>query len=68
MATTKKKPSKMEPKLVAKDEVYYISTKFKVPAKSVRQAKKEVGVSRVKIYARLREMGYSIPTRKFPKK
>lgn len=65
---TKKKSRKMDKKLVAakqKEEVRYISERFKIPQKAVRSVCKEAGRSRVKVYAKLREMGYRIPTRKF---
>ena len=62
-----KKTIKQDPKLVAakqKYEISYISKRFKIPAKVVRAVAKEIGRSRVKVYARLRELGYSIQTKK----
>lgn len=63
---SKSKTKKMDPLLVSKQksEVNYISKRFKIPVGVVRIAIREVGISRVKIYARLRELGYVINTRK----
>ena len=46
-------------------EVYYISYRFKIPVKDVRAAIKKAGRSRKKVYANLREMGYTIQTKYF---
>ena len=57
---------KMDPKLVAakqKSEVSYIAKRFKIKVAVVRDVCKEVGRSRAKVYARLRELGYFVPTR-----
>lgn len=54
---------KQDPKQVALKqtyEIYYISGKYEIPVKDVRAAVKEVGKSRKKVYAKLREMGYVI--------
>lgn len=66
---TKKKSRKMDPKLVAakqQAEVSYIAKKAKASTKVVRQVIKEVGRSRAKVYARLRELGYTVKTRTNP--
>lgn len=60
---TKKKT--MDPKLLAADEVYYISSKYKIPASKVRAANKKVGRSRARVYAELRAQGYEIKTRRY---
>ncbi len=70
--STKKKSRRMEPKLVAskdknESEIKYIASRYKVKIKDVRAARKEVGRSRVKVYAKLRQMGYNIYTRTFRK-
>jgi hypothetical protein len=62
------KKRKMDPKLVAakqRAEIAYIAKKAKCRAATVRSVVKEVGRSRVKVYAKLRSMGYAITTRKF---
>lgn len=64
MATKKRK--KMDPKLVAskqKSEVSYVAKRHKIKASVVRDVIKQVGISRAKVYARLRELGYQIKTR-----
>jgi len=58
-----KKSIKQDPKLVAakqKYEISYISKRFKIPVKIVRAVAKEIGRSRVKVYARLRELGFTL--------
>ncbi len=70
MATKKKYP-KQDPKLIAakqKSEINYIAKTFKIPVGKVREAAKVAGRSRSKVYAKLREMGFYVPTRKYPKK
>ena len=63
---------KQDPKLVAAEEIYFISTHYKIPAKEVRtaiQSLKKDGKgfrSRASIYARLRLMGWTVKTRRFP--
>jgi hypothetical protein len=65
-----KKPQKMDPKLVAEIECSYIAKTYKIPIAKVRLAKKTgkkdgtPTVSRKLIYAKLRDMGYTIKTRK----
>lgn len=44
-------------------EIYYISGKFQIPVADVKAARKSAGKSRKKIYAALREMGYTINTK-----
>ena len=61
-----KKTHKQDPKLVAekqKHEISYISKRFKVPVRIVRAVAIEIGRSRIKVYARLREMGFEIKTK-----
>jgi hypothetical protein len=64
-----KKAPKMDPKLVAQEEAYYISKTFKIKIAEVRKAMKtgkKDGTptrSRALIYAKLREMGHTIKTR-----
>lgn len=62
----KRKHPKMEPLLVAHDEVSYIANRYKIKVSIVRAAKKKAGPSRAKIYVELRLLGYKIKTRKFP--
>lgn len=70
---TKKKSRKKDMALVAssKDQAYevdYIHDRYGVPKSAIRAAIKSVGISRRKIYAKLREMGYVINPKKAPKK
>lgn len=62
----KKKSRKMDPKLLAKDkhEINYIAKRYKVKVGDVKLARTKVGRSRAKVYAELREMGYTINTKK----
>jgi len=71
-----KKSKKMEPKLVStvenhESEVKNIAKTYKIPIKEVRVAMKAVGKngkpgrSRKMIYAKLREMGFPIKTKKY---
>lgn len=56
----------MDQKLIArtqKYEAYYISGKYHIPLEDVRKAMKGAGRSRKKVYAELRNMGYTIKTR-----
>lgn len=64
----KNKSKKMDKKLVARldpSEINYIAKTYKIPVKDVRKAAKDAGRSRKKVYAKLREMGYTIKTRFF---
>lgn len=57
---------KQDPKLVARfqpSELSYIAKKYKIPVGKVRSAAKSAGRSRRKVYAALREMGYTIKTK-----
>lgn len=61
-----KKNKKMDPKLVAtkeKHEADFISKRYKIPIRVVREVMKLVGRSRRKIYAELRLRGYEIKTK-----
>lgn len=63
-----KKKIKMDPKLVAskqKSEVNYIAKKYKIRVAVVRAVLKTCGRSRTKVYAALRDLGYTIKTRTF---
>lgn len=58
---------KMDAKLIAlkqKFEVDYISLKYSIPKSEVKKAIKVYGRSRKRVYQALREMGYSIKTKK----
>ena len=64
----KKKPQKMDKKLVAakqshESEVKYIAKTYHIPIHVVRKVCKEQGRSRKKVYAALRLIGYVIRTR-----
>ena len=59
---------KQDPKQVASKQAYeikYIANKFGAPMKVVRQVVKEVGKSRRKVYAKLKELGYKIRSKEF---
>jgi hypothetical protein len=63
------KSKKMDGKLIAakektQSEVNYIHNRYKVPKLVLKAAIKKVGISRRKVYAELRELGYNIPLRK----
>lgn len=61
--------NKMDPKLVAKDEAYYISKTYKIPIKTVRLAKATANKglkpsrSRARIYAQLVAMKWMVVTK-----
>jgi hypothetical protein len=58
----------MDNKLVSEKQKYeaeYISKKYKIPVKVIREVMKIEGRSRKKIYAALRLLGYTIQTKKF---
>ena len=64
--TKAKKSRKMDPKLVAAkqmDEIYYIASRHKIPAKKVRAAVAQAGRRRARVYELLRSWGYTIITR-----
>ncbi len=53
----------MDKKLIATKqsyEIHYISYRYNIPKADVLRAIKEVGISRKKVYAKLREYGYQI--------
>lgn len=66
---TAKKPNTQDKKLIAskqKHEVDYISKRFNIPSNKVRYAIAVEGRSRAKVYAKLRQMGFTVKTRTNP--
>ncbi len=61
----KKNAKKMDPKMVSKQkaEIAYVAKRSGAKQSVVRDVQNQVGRSRAKVYAKLREMGYTIKTR-----
>ena len=65
---TKKKHPKMDPKLIAKNEIGFIRSRYKIPVIEIKKAIAAVGISRTKTYDYLRANHPQLPKKRVAKK